>query len=165
MAVAIWEGDLGGISSFDIHGVPTTVGARWKKWKRSLELFACGKGVTNAAQNKLVFFIVGDRKCKMCILLSLPARCAWKCLHSIDRTAGPVLFTPGKCSLRKAYFPNDNSVTYRITWSVYYEVERKSWLLRIRRNGGWENSWLGDWEVLVQSITKKTIEKMKGPDS
>ena len=69
MAVAIWEGDLGGISSFDIRGVPTTVGARWKKWKRSLELFARGKVVTNAAQNKLVFFIVGDRKCKMCILL------------------------------------------------------------------------------------------------
>ena len=51
MAVTITT-DLGGISNFDIHGDPTTVGARWKKWKRSFELFVVGKGVQNAAQKK-----------------------------------------------------------------------------------------------------------------
>ena len=50
----LWQfdkGDLGGKSSFEIHGVPTIAGVRWKKWKRSLELFACGKGVTNAERS------------------------------------------------------------------------------------------------------------------
>ena len=58
LAVAI-QGDLGGISSFDIHGDPTVVGARWKKWRRSLELFACGKGVTNAVQKKALLHCGG----------------------------------------------------------------------------------------------------------
>ena len=47
MAVAITT-DLGGTSNFDIHGDPTTVGALWKKWKQSFELFVVGKGVQNA---------------------------------------------------------------------------------------------------------------------
>ena len=51
MAVAITT-DLGGISNLDIHGDPKTVGARWKKWKQSFELFVDGKGVKNATQNK-----------------------------------------------------------------------------------------------------------------
>ena len=51
MAFAITT-DLDGITDFDIHGDPTTVGARWKKWKRSFELFVVGKGVQDAAQKK-----------------------------------------------------------------------------------------------------------------
>ena len=58
MAVAI-QADLGGIPSFDIQGGPTTIGARRKKWKRSFELFGCGKGVTNPAQNKALFVHCG----------------------------------------------------------------------------------------------------------
>ena len=68
MAVAIWEGDLGGISSFEIHGVPTRLRER--------------------------------------------ADCC-----EFGETADE------------------------------------------------EISLLGDWKVLVQSITKKTVGKMKGPDS
>lgn len=55
---------------------------------------------------KLFFFIMGDRKCKMCILLSFPlvSQVSQKCLHSCNRTAGPALYSSGKCSVRKAYF-------------------------------------------------------------
>ena len=60
MAVAITT-DLGGISNFDIHGDPTTVGARWKKWKRSFELFVVGKGVQNAAQKKALLLHCGPQ--------------------------------------------------------------------------------------------------------
>lgn len=49
MAVAITT-DLGGISNFDIHGNPTTVGARWKKWKQSFKLFVVGKVVKRSAK-------------------------------------------------------------------------------------------------------------------
>ena len=38
-----------------------------------------------------------------------------KVLDSCSRTAGPVPYSPGKCSVRKVYFPNDDSITYRIS--------------------------------------------------
>ena len=44
--------DLGGIPSFDCYDDPTTIGTRWKKWKRAFQLFVEGKGVTNEAQKK-----------------------------------------------------------------------------------------------------------------
>ena len=53
------QADLGGTPSFDIHGDPTIIGARWKKWKQSLELFVCGKGVTNPAQKKVLLLHCG----------------------------------------------------------------------------------------------------------
>ena len=56
---------LGRIFVFYIHGDPTTIGARLKKWKRSFQLFACGKGVTNPAQKKTLIFTVGAHKRKM----------------------------------------------------------------------------------------------------
>ena len=58
MAVGITT-DLCGISNFDMHGDPTTVGARWKKWKRSFEIFVVGKGVQNAAQKKALLLHYG----------------------------------------------------------------------------------------------------------
>ena len=58
MAVAITT-DLGGITNFDIYGDPTTVGARWRKWKRSFELFVVGKGVQDAVQKKALFLRCG----------------------------------------------------------------------------------------------------------
>ena len=73
MAVAI-QGDLGGISSFDIHGDPTTVGARWKKWRRSFELFACGKGVTNASQKKALLLHCGGPQMQDVYFTFPPAR-------------------------------------------------------------------------------------------
>ena len=57
--VVVIATDLGGISSFDIHGDPTTVGVRWKKWKRSFELLVVGKGVQNSAQNKALLLHSG----------------------------------------------------------------------------------------------------------
>ena len=58
MPVAITT-DLSEISNFDILGDPTTVGARWKKWKRSFEVFAVGKEVQNAAWRKALFLHCG----------------------------------------------------------------------------------------------------------
>ena len=51
--------DLDGITNFDIHGDPTTVRARWKKWKLSFELFVVGKGVQDAAQKKALLLHCG----------------------------------------------------------------------------------------------------------
>ena len=73
MAVAI-QTDLGGISSFDIHGDPTAVGARWKKWKPPFELFASGKGVTNAAQKKALLLHCGGPQMQDVYFTFPPAR-------------------------------------------------------------------------------------------
>ena len=51
--------DLGGIPQFDCHGDPTTVGARWKKWKRAFDFFVVGKGITNIAQKKALLLHCG----------------------------------------------------------------------------------------------------------
>ena len=68
------QNDLGGISSFDFHRDPTTVGARWKKWKRSFELFASGKGSTNAAQNKALLLHCGGPQMQDVYFTFPPAR-------------------------------------------------------------------------------------------
>ena len=51
MAQAIHT-DLGGIPQFECHGDPTSVGARWRKWKRAFELFVVGKGIDDIEQKK-----------------------------------------------------------------------------------------------------------------
>eukprot|EP00112_Aurelia_sp_Birch-Aquarium-sp1_P009823 Seg2131.1 transcript_id=Seg2131.1/GoldUCD/mRNA.D3Y31 product="putative protein K02A2.6" protein_id=Seg2131.1/GoldUCD/D3Y31 len=51
--------DLGGIPQFDCHGDPTTVGARWKKWKRAFDFFVVGKAITNVAQKKALLLHCG----------------------------------------------------------------------------------------------------------
>lgn len=61
MAVAITT-DLGGISTFDVHGDPTTVGVRWKKWKRSFELFVVGKGMEDAEQKYALLLHCGGQQ-------------------------------------------------------------------------------------------------------
>ena len=44
--------DIGGLSKFDPPGDKNSVGIRWTRWVRSFELFAEGKGVAQAAQNR-----------------------------------------------------------------------------------------------------------------
>ena len=44
--------DLGGLPQFDCQGDPTTVGARWKKWKRAFDFFVFGKSITDVAQKE-----------------------------------------------------------------------------------------------------------------
>lgn len=87
MAVAI-QGDLGGISSFDIHGDPTTVGARWKKWKHSFKLFACGKGVTNAAEKKALLL------CILLIFFLLVSQVSMKMFTQLQSNSWPVRILP-----------------------------------------------------------------------
>ena len=64
MAVAITT-DLGGISNFDIHGDPTSVGARWKKWSNHLNYSLLEKEYKTQHKRKLFFFTVEDHNCKM----------------------------------------------------------------------------------------------------
>lgn len=54
--------DLGGIPNFDCEGEPTTVGARWQKWKRAFQLFVASKGIENAAQKKALLLHCGGMK-------------------------------------------------------------------------------------------------------
>ena len=49
MAVNI---EFGNISSFDCKGNPTSVGPRWRRWKRSFEFLIEAKGITNDSQKK-----------------------------------------------------------------------------------------------------------------
>ena len=49
MAVNI---EFGNISPFDCKGNPTSVGPRWRRWKRSFEFFLEGKGVKKDSQRK-----------------------------------------------------------------------------------------------------------------
>lgn len=58
MATAIHT-DLGGIPNFDCLSDPTTLSTRWRKWKRSFELFVEGKGVENPAQKKALLLHCG----------------------------------------------------------------------------------------------------------
>ena len=51
--------DLGGIPSFDCKGEPTSVGARWRKWRRAFKFFVEGKGVTNPKQMKALLLRCG----------------------------------------------------------------------------------------------------------
>ena len=165
MAVAIWEGDLGGISRFEIHGVPTIVGVRWKKWKRSLELFACGKGVTNAAQNKLVFFIVGDLKCKMCILLpsqpDVRENVYTVSIEQLDRYFATQVNVP----YERHIFRTITQLPTESFDPFITRLREKADCCEFGETADEEISLLGDWKLLVQSITKKTVGKMKGPDS
>jgi len=49
MAVNI---EFGNISPFDCKGNPTSVGPRWRRWKRSFEFFLEAKGITKVSQGK-----------------------------------------------------------------------------------------------------------------
>lgn len=51
--------DLGGVPPFDCLGDQTTVGVRWKKWKRAFELFIEGKGIKDAKQKKALLLHCG----------------------------------------------------------------------------------------------------------
>ncbi len=37
--------NIGGIRPFDIHSDPNSVGLEWKRWLRSFQLYADGKGL------------------------------------------------------------------------------------------------------------------------
>jgi len=58
MATSV-NADIGGIPQFDCHGDPTSIGARWKKWRRAFEIFVEGKGVTEPAQKKALLLHCG----------------------------------------------------------------------------------------------------------
>ena len=64
--------DLGGIPSFDCKGEPTSVGARWRKWRQAFEFFVEGKGVTNPKQMKALLLHCGGMDLQD-IYFTLPA--------------------------------------------------------------------------------------------
>lgn len=49
--------DLGGIHTFDCDEEPTTVGLRWQKWRRAIELFVVGKEKRKCGTEKDSFII------------------------------------------------------------------------------------------------------------
>ena len=44
--------EFGNINAFDCTGNPTSVGPRWKRWKRLFEFFLEAKGITKDSQQK-----------------------------------------------------------------------------------------------------------------
>ena len=46
------EFDIGGFRSFDVSSDPNSVGCEWKRWLRSFQLYADGKGLIIEAGRK-----------------------------------------------------------------------------------------------------------------
>ena len=51
--------ELGSIPKFDRNGEVTSLGARWKKWKRGFKLFMTAKGVENTTQKHALLLHYG----------------------------------------------------------------------------------------------------------
>ena len=108
MAVVI-AADLGGISNFDIHGDPTTVGVRWKKWKRSFELLVVGKGVQKVAQNKALLLRCGGLQMQDVYYTFPEAREPGDGTHK-QRNNSINIQAPSQCPLRQTSFLGYGSV-------------------------------------------------------
>ena len=48
--------EFANINTFDCTGNPTSVGPRWRRWKRSFEFFLEAKGITKEAQKTSLTF-------------------------------------------------------------------------------------------------------------
>ena len=48
--------EFANINPFDCTGNPTSVGPRWRRWKRSFEFFLEAKGITKEAQKTSLTF-------------------------------------------------------------------------------------------------------------
>ncbi|KAK3700582.1 hypothetical protein QZH41_001580 [Actinostola sp. cb2023] len=46
--------EIGNIAPFDCKGNPTSVGPRWKRWKRSFEFYVEAKGIDKDPQRKVL---------------------------------------------------------------------------------------------------------------
>lgn len=83
MAVRISE--LGGISPFEV-GDRSTLGFRWKRWIRSFELFAEGRGVTEAAQKKeLLLHLAGMEVQDIVFTLECPDSWEGQTVYSVAK--------------------------------------------------------------------------------
>ena len=52
MAVALGPGDLSGPSTFDIVGEASSIGTRWKRWKKGFQYYLDARGITQEKQAK-----------------------------------------------------------------------------------------------------------------
>ena len=48
--------DLRGILQFDCKGDSTSVGTRWRRWKKAFQFYVDGRGVTAATRQKALLF-------------------------------------------------------------------------------------------------------------
>ena len=51
--------ELGGLCSFDPKGDPTTLCARWKRWKRAFNLYVKSRGVSDEGQKVAIMLHTG----------------------------------------------------------------------------------------------------------
>ena len=165
MAVAI-QGDLGGISSFDIDGDPNTVGARWKKWRRSFELFACGKGVTNASQKKALLLHCGGPQMQDVYFTFPPAR---------QPGQGETVYTVAIEQLDQYFTPQVNVPYERHTFRMMTQLPTESvdqFVTRLREKadccefGETADENIRDQviEKCLSTFTKKTLGKREKSD-
>ena len=98
MTTAI-QTDLGGIPSFDCKGEPTTVGARWRKWRRAFEFFVDGKGVKDPKQMKALLLHCGGMDLQD-VYFTLPA--------ASSPGEGETVFTVAMKQLEEHFTPQVN---------------------------------------------------------
>ena len=67
--------DIGGVRPFDVNSDPSSVGTEWKRWLRSFQLYADGKGLiidpirtTTKCRGELSFCIARDRMSKIVLM-------------------------------------------------------------------------------------------------
>eukprot|EP00794_Sanderia_malayensis_P004282 gene4282-4850_t len=91
--------DLGGIPQFDCKGEPTTVGARWRKWRRAFEFFIEGKGVRDAKQMKAMLLHCGGMDLQD-VYFTLP--------EAPEPGEGETVFTVAMAQLDRHFTPQVN---------------------------------------------------------
>ena len=52
MAIALAPGDVSGPSAFDVVGEASSIGTRWKRWKKAFQYYLDARGITQAKQAK-----------------------------------------------------------------------------------------------------------------
>ena len=159
MAVAITT-DLGGITNFDIHGDRTTVGARWKKWKRSFKLFVVGKGVQDATQKKALLLHCGGPQMQDVYYTFPEAR---------EPGEGETVYTVAMEQLDQYFMPQVNAPTRDICFGLWLSYLLKASISLSQgfvKGQNIANSAIrsmkifeGNRKMYVQSSAKETSEK------
>lgn len=100
MAAVQTVNELMGVKPFDIHGEPTSVGQRWRRWIRSFELYKDGKGIQNADQAKALLLHCGGTDLQD-VYFTFPAR-------EPDVDNNETVYTVVKAQLENYFTPRVN---------------------------------------------------------
>ena len=147
MATRMLEGDIQGLQPFSCEET-SNIGTRWKRWLRSFELYAGGKGVTNAEQKKsLLLHSAGVRV--QDIFFTLPP----------EGTQDDTVYEKAVKALNKQFTPQVNTPYER---HVFRKMEQNpnetidQYILRLRLQS--ETCEFGNEAAINEEIRDQVIE-------